>query len=194
MAIPPAPVIAELIRPAVEALALDVEDVQVRRAGRKSQVIVLIDGDDRPDLDTVEAATRDISAALDAAEARGDADFGEQEYTLEVGTPGVDAPLTAPRHWRRNRNRLVRVRLDDGGQIVARIGAYEENDGGEDRVILVTSTGPKGRPKATGAVLGLDSVAQAVVEVEFSKTPAAELELAGLDFEDAVTRLEDLDK
>lgn len=194
MAIPPAPVIAELIRPAVEALALDVEDVQVRRAGRKSQVIVLIDGDVRPDLDTVEAATRDISAALDAAEARGDADFGEQEYTLEVGTPGVDAPLTAPRHWRRNRNRLVRVRLEDGGQIVARIGAYEENDGGEDRVILITSTGPKGQPKATGAVLGLDSVAQAVVEVEFSKTPAAELELAGLDFEDAVTRLEDLDK
>lgn len=193
MALPPAPEIADLIRPEVEALGLDVEDVQVRRAGRKSQVTVLIDGDEPPTLDDIEAATREISAALDAAEARGDADFGDQEYTLEVGTPGIDAPLTEARHWRRNRNRLVRVRLAGGDQIVARIGALDD-PAGPARVILVTSTGPKGRPKATGAVLELDSVEQAVVEVEFSKAPAPELELAGLDFDDAVTRLEELDK
>ena len=66
------------------------------------------------------------------------------------------------------------------------------NDG--DRVIIVTSTGPKGRPTATGAVLELASVEQAVVEIEFSKAPAVELDLAGLDFYDAVTRLEELDK
>lgn len=193
MALPPAPEIADLIRPEVEALGLDVEDVQVRRAGRKSQVTVLIDGDEPPTLDDIEAATREISAALDAAEARGDADFGDREYTLEVGTPGIDAPLTEARHWRRNRNRLVSVRLAGGDQIVARIGALDD-PAGPARVILVTSTGPKGRPKATGAVLELDSVEQAVVEVEFSKAPAPELELAGLDFDDAVTRLEELDK
>lgn len=193
MPLPPAPEIADLIRPEVAALGLDVEDVQVRRAGRKSQVTVLIDGDEPPTLDDIEAATREISAALDAAEARGDADFGDQEYTLEVGTPGIDAPLTSARHWRRNRNRLVRVRLTGGDQIVARIGAYDDATD-PARVILVTSTGPKGRPKATGAVLELDSVEQAVVEVEFSKAPAPELELAGLDFDDAVTRLEELDK
>ena len=63
-----------------------------------------------------------------------------------------------------------------------------------DRVIIATSTGPKGRPTATGAVLELASVEQAVVEIEFSKAPAVELDLAGLDFYDAVTRLEELDK
>lgn len=103
----------------------------------------------------------------------------------------MSSPLTAPRHWRRNRNRLVRIRLDDGGQLVGRIGAFDE-DG--DRVIIVTSNGPKGRPKATGAILELAMVAQAVVEIEFSKAPAVELDLAGLDFDDAVTRLEELDK
>ena len=191
MAFPPAEAIADVIRPAAAARGLDIEDLKVTGAGRMSRVTVLVDGDDAPDLDAIEAVTRDISAALDEAEEAGEIDFGDKEYTLEVSTPGVSAPLTAPRHWRRNRNRLVRIRLDDGGQLVGRIGAFDE-DG--DRVIIVTSTGPKGRPKATGAILELAMVAQAVVEIEFSKAPAVELDLAGLDFDDAVTRLEELDK
>ncbi|MFD5867183.1 ribosome maturation factor RimP [Corynebacterium sp. NPDC060344] len=191
MAFPPAEAIADVIRPAAAAHGLDIEDVKVTGAGRKSQVTVLVDGDDAPDLGAIEAVTRDISAALDDAEAARTIRFGELEYTLEVSTPGVEAPLAAPRHWRRNRNRLVRIRLADGGQVVGRIGALDD-DGG--RVIIVTSTGPKGRPKATGAVLELASVEQAVVEIEFSKAPAVELDLAGLDFDDAATRLEELDK
>lgn len=191
MAFPPAEAIADVIRPAAAARGLDIEDVKVSGAGRKTQVTVLVDGDDAPDLDAIEAVTRDISAALDEAEANREIRFGELEYTLEVSTPGVSAPLVAPRHWRRNRNRLVRVRLDGGDQVVGRIGALAD-DG--DRVIIATSTGPKGRPTATGAVLELASVEQAVVEIEFSKAPAVELDLAGLDFDDAVTRLEELDK
>ena len=191
MAFPPAEAIADVIRPAAAARGLDIEDVKVSGAGRKTQVTVLVDGDDAPDLDVIEAATRDISAALDEAEANREIRFGELEYTLEVSTPGVAAPLVAPRHWRRNRNRLVRIRLVGGDQLVGRIGALAD-DG--DRVIIVTSTGPKGRPKATGAVLELATVEQAVVEIEFSKAPAVELDLAGLDFYDAVTRLEELDK
>ena len=45
---------------------------------------------------------------------------------------------------------------------------------------------PKGRPTATGAVLELASVEQAVVEIEFSNPPAAETELTGLDYDQAV--------
>lgn len=191
MAFPPAEAIADVIRPAAAARGLDIEDVKVSGAGRKTQVTVLVDGDDAPDLDVIEAATRDISAALDEAEVNREIRFGELEYTLEVSTPGVAAPLVAPRHWRRNRNRLVRIRLVGGDQLVGRIGALAD-DG--DRVIIVSSTGPKGRPTATGAVLELATVEQAVVEIEFSKAPAVELDLAGLDFDDAVTRLEELDK
>ena len=191
MAFPPAEAIADVIRPAAAARGLDIEDVKVSGAGRKTQVTVLVDGDDAPDLDVIEAATRDISAALDEAEANREIRFGELEYTLEVSTPGVAAPLVAPRHWRRNRNRLVRIRLVGGDQLVGRIGALAD-DG--ERVIIVSSTGPKGRPTATGAVLELATVEQAVVEIEFSKAPAVELDLAGLDFDDAVTRLEELDK
>jgi ribosome maturation factor RimP len=37
--------------------------------------------------------------------------MGEAPYTLEVSSPGVDRPLTEPRHWRRARGRLVNVSL-----------------------------------------------------------------------------------
>jgi ribosome maturation factor RimP len=33
--------------------------------------------------------------------------MGEQPYTLEVSSPGVDRPLTERRHWRRAIGRLV---------------------------------------------------------------------------------------
>jgi ribosome maturation factor RimP len=37
--------------------------------------------------------------------------MGELPYTLEVSSPGVDRPLTQPRHWRRATGRLVVVPL-----------------------------------------------------------------------------------
>ena len=39
---------------------------------------------------------------------------------LEVSSPGVDRPLTEPRHWRRNTGRLVEV-TRDGTPMTARI-------------------------------------------------------------------------
>ena len=59
-------------------------------------------------LDAVADLSREISATLDAAEETG-GEFSEREYVLEVSSPGVDRPLTQPRHWRRNIGRLVAV-------------------------------------------------------------------------------------
>ena len=188
MAIPAPEKIEQFVSPALAQIGLDVEDVKVVRAGAKSQVIVLVDADERPDLDVLEQATYEVSSALDAAEARGEADFGAQGYTLEVSTPGIDAPLTQPRHWRRNRGRIAEISLADGSAIAARIGALSPD---EESIILVTSKGPKGRWKAVGQRVQLTNVARAVVQVEFSNPPAAEKDFAGLDYDDALTRLED---
>ena len=188
MAIPAPEKIEQFVSPALAQIGQDVEDVRVVRAGAKSQVIVLVDADERPDLDVLEQATHEVSSALDAAEARGEADFGTQGYTLEVSTPGIDAPLTQPRHWRRNRGRVAEISLADGSAIAARIGALSPD---EEFIILVTSKGPKGRLKAVGQRVELTNVARAVVQVEFSNPPAAEKDFAGLDYDDALTRLED---
>jgi len=98
----------EVITPVVEAAGYDLEELSVSRAGRRHLVRVTVDGDGGVSLDEVADLSREISAALDTAEETG-GDFGAGEYVLEVSSPGVDRPLTQPRHWRRNVGRLVEV-------------------------------------------------------------------------------------
>ena len=86
------------------AQGLDLEDVVVTPAGKRRLLRVVVDQDGGVDLDTVAGVSTAVSATLDESDAMGGA-----PYVLEVTSPGVDRPLTAPRHWRRNRDRLVKV-------------------------------------------------------------------------------------
>lgn len=92
------------VEPVVTSAGYDLEDVVVTTAGRRSVVRVVVDRDGGIDLDQVADVSRAVSEALDAANA-----FADSSYTLEVTSPGVDRPLTEPRHWRRNAGRLVEV-------------------------------------------------------------------------------------
>jgi len=106
---------AEIAGPLSE-LGLDVEAVEVTPAGKRRILRVAVDKDGGVTLDEVAEATREVSRALDASDA-----MGEQSYTLEVTSRGVDRPLTLPRHWRRNTGRLVKVALAEGGDLTGRI-------------------------------------------------------------------------
>ncbi|MGW1448381.1 ribosome maturation factor RimP, partial [Micromonospora sp. NPDC002411] len=105
----------EVIEPVVNDAGYDLEDLSVSRAGRRHVVRVMVDADGGIDLDAVADVSRAVSAALDAAEETG-GDIVAGEYQLEVSSPGVDRPLTLPRHWRRNVSRLVKVLGDRGDQ------------------------------------------------------------------------------
>ena len=100
--------VREVIEPVVAEAGYDLEDVSIARAGRRHLVRVLVDTDGGISLDDVAVVSRAISSALDTAEEQG-GEVLAGEYQLEVGSPGVDRPLTQPRHWRRNRGRLVAV-------------------------------------------------------------------------------------
>lgn len=104
------------LRPIVEQFGCDLEAADVTPAGRRRLLRVLVDRDRGISLDDVAEVTRAISKALDADDIMGDG-----AYTLEVSSPGVDRPLTLPRHWRRNLTRLVAVTLTDGGKLTGRI-------------------------------------------------------------------------
>ena len=113
-----------VIEPVVVAAGFDLEDVTLSRAGRRHVVRVLVDADGGISLDDVAVVSREISQALDTAEEN----LGEVlagEYQLEVGSPGVDRPLTLPRHWRRNVSRLVTVTVA-GRSLTGRVTAAEE--------------------------------------------------------------------
>lgn len=116
------------VTPVVTGAGYDLEDVSVSRAGRRSVVRVVVDGDDGVNLDTVAELSRAISTALDDSE-HADGPLGWDEYTLEVTSPGVDRPLSQPRHWRRNVGRLVKVRA--GGQTVTGRVTAADDDGVE---------------------------------------------------------------
>jgi ribosome maturation factor RimP len=100
----------ELLGPVITSQGYDLEDLSVTAAGRRSLIRVTVDGDGGIDLDAVAEVSRAVSEALDADSA-GAAFAGP--YVLEVSSPGVDRPLTEPRHWRRSIGRLVEVGVDE---------------------------------------------------------------------------------
>jgi ribosome maturation factor RimP len=103
------------------ALQLDVEAVEITPAGKRRILRIAVDKDGGVTLDDVADATREISRVLDESDA-----MGEHPYTLEVTSRGVDRPLTLPRHWRRNADRLVKVNTTEGEIIEGRIATSGE--------------------------------------------------------------------
>jgi ribosome maturation factor RimP len=108
--------VADVIEPVVTAAGMDLEAVRVTAAGRRRLLRVVVDSDHGVSLDDAATISRQLSAALDAV-----AVMGDFPYTLEVSSPGVDRPLTDPRHWRRAAGRLVRVTVTDSGVVTGRI-------------------------------------------------------------------------
>jgi ribosome maturation factor RimP len=117
--------LASLVQPLVQAAGLDLEELELRRAGRRILVRVTVDGDAGIGHDELSDLSRDLSAALDAAEEQ-DGELTPGGYTLEVSSPGVDRPLTLPRHWRRNLGRLVTVRAGERS-VTGRVIGVDEN-------------------------------------------------------------------
>jgi ribosome maturation factor RimP len=113
-----------VIEPVVAGAGFDLEDVSLSRAGRRHLLRILVDADGGVGLDDVAVVSREISAALDAAEEAG-GEVLAGEYQLEVSSPGVDRPLTAPRHWRRNVGRLVTVTVA-GRAVAGRLTAADD--------------------------------------------------------------------
>ena len=146
-----------VVREAVQRAGYDLECLEVMPAGRRHLLRVIVDSDSGVGLDGIATVSRMVSAELDQRE-----ELLAGPYTLEVTSPGVDRPLTAPRHWRRNRLRLVRASLREGGEILGRVG-----DCDEAAVTLLVS----GELRRV-AFAELD---RAVVEIEFRPPPAEDL-------------------
>ncbi|WP_072802110.1 ribosome maturation factor RimP [Rhodococcoides yunnanense] len=164
MPVPSKERVIALLSDLVHDRGFDLEDVSVVSAGKHSAVRIMVDREEGIDLDTLPALSRDISEAFDAV-----SDFGEVPYTLEISTPGIDRPLTEERHWRRARGRKIRVELADE-KFDARVGVLDEGS-----VTLVFHS----KGVLASRVIDIADVVKAVVQVEFSRPKAEEMELAG---------------
>ncbi|MFE4610294.1 ribosome maturation factor RimP [Streptomyces niveus] len=158
-----------LLEPLVSAKGLDLEEIELSRAGRRRVLRIVVDSDDGVDLDACAELSRTISTTLDETDV-----MGEDEYQLEVTSPGADRPLTERRHYERAVGRLAKIQLheggeDGGGEFVARILAVDEE--GLDLEV----PGVKGR-KPTARRVEFASIAKARVELEFNRKDKKEEE------------------
>lgn len=129
------------LEPVVAGAGLYLEGVSVAPAGRRTLVRVVVDLPDGPgglSSDALAEVSRAVSRALD------EADLVPGPHTLEVTTPGVDRPLTEPRHFRRSVGRLVTLTTDEG-TVTGRLAEVRADgvvvDGAEVPFANITSAG-----------------------------------------------------
>jgi len=89
--------ISAAIRPIIEATGNYLEELSITSAGKVKILTVIIDSDTHLNLDQVTAVTKEISEVIEALP-----ELGDGAFTLEVTSPGLDRPLTKPRHWCKN--------------------------------------------------------------------------------------------
>ncbi|MCE1180160.1 MAG: ribosome maturation factor RimP [Micrococcales bacterium] len=166
--------LVDALQAPLAAADLLLEDAAVTPAGKRRVVRVAVDrvvdesdattGATPPlTLDEVADATRIVSGVLDDTDL-----MGEAPYVLEVTSPGVDRPLSLPRHFRRNVGRLVTLTLAAGEKVTGRLVRADAN--GVTLDIPAEGKKPAGRRDAA-----YPEIDKASVQVEFNRPndPAA---------------------
>ena len=108
-----ASVAEKIITPCVEELGYRVWDVEFVKEGAGWYLRITIDSDDGIDIDDCEKVSRAISPLLD------EVDPIEQNYTLEVSSPGLERTLRTPQHFAACMGEEIEVRLyspDESGR------------------------------------------------------------------------------
>ena len=130
-----------------------VDVVASLRSGTK-KVVVIVDGDTGVTIDDITNLSRAISAELD------EQPLIEDNYTLEVGTPGLDQPLKMKRQYYKNIGRELKVSTTDK-EIVQ--GLLTEVS--EERIVLEVKEGKKKEINRTE--LPFSQIEKSIVMVSF---------------------------
>lgn len=126
----------EIAKPIADSLGLRIWDVVFEKEGAMWYLRVLIEKDGGVDMNDCEAMTRPLSKALD------EADPIEQNYMLEVGSPGLGRQLRRPEHFEEFMECPVKIRYiretDGTKEFIAILKGC-----GKDSVTVLTEDGEK---------------------------------------------------
>lgn len=147
--------ISQHIAPALQQAGYFLEDINIVSPGKHRIVTVIVDGEESLNLDQVTLASKLVSELLDEASF-----MGETPFTLEVTSPGIDRPLTLPRHFSKNIDRLLKVTKTDGAVVTGRILANTDTE-------VTLSVLEKKETKEITILLG--DIKRAQVEIEFNR-------------------------
>ena len=144
--------VIEVLAPMLERAGYLIESVKITPAGKRSVVSVIVDHEEKNlSLDEVTEASKIVSGILDNY-----SQLGERSFTLEVTSPGIDRPLTVPRHWRKNLGRLVTITPFEGTARTGRIVSAS------DRGAIVDSNDIE-------ESVPFESIKRAQIQIEFNR-------------------------
>ncbi len=95
--------VKEIIEPVIKGLGVALEDMELRKMGRRVFLRVIIDKEGGVVIDDCEQVSREIEAQLDVE------DPIPYPYTLEVSSPGLDRPLKTPGDFKRFCGKTARI-------------------------------------------------------------------------------------
>lgn len=132
--------------------------VEVSVSGKKipKRVLISIDGDHGITIDDCADLSRKMSKELDER-----ALFGEENYLLEVSTPGVDQPLKLKRQYFKNVGRNLKVKLHEA------LAEGKLKEVTEDRIILAQEIGKGKKKEVREFAIPFSEIDKAFVMVSF---------------------------
>jgi ribosome maturation factor RimP len=146
--------ITDLATKIAAAGGLDLVDVEIFRAGKRRVLRIYVGKKGGVNVEDCARVSRDLGTLLDA-----DNVMQDENYTLEVSSPGLDRPFKTIQDYRRNVGNFVRVSTSEpieGKRMV--VGKLEDV---EETSITVESNG-----KTRSIPLGL--IVQAKVDIRLS--------------------------
>jgi len=146
--------IAEIAKSKLTDDSQFIVDVIASSKPGSKKVVVILDGDTGVTIDDVTNLSRAISAALD------EQPLIEDNYTLEVGTPGLDQPLKLKRQYYKNIGRDFKVQTTDKKIVQGKLTEVSE-----ERIVLEIKEGKKKETKATE--IPFNDIEKAIVMVSF---------------------------
>jgi ribosome maturation factor RimP len=121
------------------------------------KVTVILDGDHGITIDDCSLLSRALSEDLD------NVDLIKDNFTLEVGTPGLDQPLKLKRQYAKNVGRHLKVHRKDKAIVQ---GLLKETD--DERILLEVEVSQKGKKKEfTSTEIPFSEIEKAIVMVSF---------------------------
>jgi ribosome maturation factor RimP len=128
------------------------EEVDIRKAGRRLLVQISFDSENVLNLDDIASVSRKVDHIIEDENL-----LGDRAFTLEVSSRGIDRPLTHIRHFRKNVSRMVEVSTDDETFI--------------DRIKSVDGTTIEFESHSS---IELSAIKNALVQIEFKKLDSNE--------------------
>jgi len=133
---------------------LFIVDIKMHSNGK---LVVLVDGDNGIGIDDCVAISRHVGFHLE------EENVVESAYTLEVSSPGLDAPLTSIRQYVKNVGRNLSIKMADGTKREGRLSSITE-----DAILVEEKIKEKGKKaEVIESVIPVNQITETKVLISF---------------------------